>query len=245
PDGVYFFLTRQPSNLKTNYYNLNRDYLNTDLGTLVYKFNLTDENYMEFNYKDVNDYLLSYVDAQNNPLNTKINHWMNNHNISRETIIDRIAKKSENNFRCLNYLIQGILDGFYEEPIFNKLPPALSSHYQTDWVSMGMQNHEDKSRQILLYILVYKSGCQIPIDKLHEIADEEEYYIEGVLQDWLKYLKHKTKNDKEYYTIYHTHFIEFIQSQNMMRYDRDIFKPVNRRIKEYFISIESKTKLFD
>jgi len=237
PDGVYFFLTRQPSNLKTNYYNLNRDYLNTDLGTLVYKFNLIDENYIEFNYKDVNDYLLSYVDAQNNPLNSIINHWMNNHNISRETIIDRIAKKSENNFRCLNYLIQDILDGFYQEPIFNKLPPALSSHYQTDWVSMGMQNHEDKSRQILLYILVYKSGCQIPIDKLHEIADEEEYYIEGVLHDWLKYLKQKIKYDKEYYTIYHTNFIEFIQSQNMMRSNRGIFKPVNHRINEYLLSI--------
>jgi hypothetical protein len=236
PDGVYFFLTRQPSNLKTNYYNLNKDCLNTDLGTPVYQFNLTDQRHMEFHYKDMNDYLLSYLNAQEHQLNRKINHWVNNHNISRETIIDRIAKKSENNFRCLNYLIEDILNESYQEPIFNKLTPALSRYYQTHWEAMEMQNHEDKSRQILLYILVYKSGCQIPIDRLHEIADEEECYIEGVLHDWLKYLKQKNKSGKDYYTIYHTNFIEFIQSQNMMKSNRAIFQTINNRIDEYLSS---------
>lgn len=236
PDGVYFFLTRQPSNLKTNYYNLNKDYLNADLGTPVYQFNLTDQRHMEFHYKDMNDYLLSYLNAQDNQLNRKINHWMNNHNISRETIIDRIANKSENNFRCLNYLIQDILDEFYQEPIFNKLTPALSRYYQTHWEGMEIQNHEDKSRQILLYILVYKGGCQIPIDQLHLIADEEECYIEGVLCDWLKYLRQKTKSGKDYYTIYHSNFIEFIQSQNMMKSNRAIFQTINNRIDEYLSS---------
>lgn len=236
PDGVYFFLTRQPSNLKTNYYNLNKDYLNTDLGTPVYQFNLTDQCHTEFHYKDMNDYLLSYLNAQENQLNKKINHWMNNHNISRETIIDRIAKKSENNFRCLNYLIEDILNESYQEPIFNKLTPALSRYYQTHWEAMEMQNYEDKSRQILLYILVYKSGCQIPIDRLHEIADEEECYIEGVLHDWLKYLKQKNKSGKDYYTIYHTNFIEFIQSQNIMKSNRPIFQTINNRIDEYLSS---------
>lgn len=161
---------------------------------------------------------------------------MNNHNISRETIIDRIAKKSENNFRCLNYLIEDILNESYQEPIFNKLTPALSRYYQTHWEAMEMQNHEDKSRQILLYILVYKSGCQIPIDKLHEIADEEECYIEGVLHDWLKYLRQKNKSGKDYYTIYHSNFIEFIQSQNMMKSNRAIFQTINHRINEYLRS---------
>ena len=236
PDGVYFFLTRQPSNLKTNYYNLNKDYLNTDLGTPVYQFNLTDQCHTEFHYKDMNDYLLSYLNAQENQLNKKINHWMNNHNISRETIIDRIAKKSENNFRCLNYLIEDILNESYQEPIFNKLTPALSRYYQTHWEAMEMQNYEDKSRQILLYILVYKSGCQIPIDRLHEIADEEECYIEGVLHDWLKYLRQINKSGKDYYTIYHTNFIEFIQSQNIMKSNRAIFQTINQRINEYLRS---------
>ena len=151
PDGVYFFLTRQPSNLKTDYYNLNKDYLNTDLGTPVYQFNLTDQRHIELHYKDMTDYL-SYPNAQQNQLNSKINHWMKNHNISRETIIERIAKKSENNFRCLNYLIQDILDDFYQEPIFNKLTPALSRYYQTHWEGMEIQEHEHKlRRQVLLY----------------------------------------------------------------------------------------------
>ncbi|MEG4420260.1 AAA family ATPase [Microcoleus sp. LAD1_D5] len=236
PDGVYFFLTRQPSNLKTNYYNLNKDYLTTDLGTPVYQFNLTDQRHMEFHYKDMNDYLLSYLNVQENQLNRKINHWMNNHNISRETIIKRIAKKSENNFRCLNYLIEDILNESYQEPSFNELTPALSRYYQTHWEAMEMQNYEDQSRQILLYILVYKNGCQIPIDKLHEIADEEECYIEGVLHDWLKYLRLKNKCGKDYYTIYHTNFIEFIQSQNIMKSNRPIFQTIKNRIDEYLRS---------
>jgi AAA domain len=236
PDGVYFFLTRQPSNLKTNYYNLNKDCLNTDLGTPVYQFNLTDQRHMDFHYKDMNDYLLSYLKDKENQLNKKINHWVNNHNISTEIIINRIVQKSENNFRCLNYLIEDILNDSYQEPIFNKLTPALSRYYQTHWEAMEMQNNEDKLRQILLYILVYKNGCQIPIDKLHEIADEEECYIEGVLHDWLKYLRQKNKFGKDYYTIYHSNFIEFIQSQNMMKSNRAIFQTINNRIDEYLSS---------
>lgn len=236
PDGVYFFLTRQPSNLKTDYYNLNKDYLNTDLGTPVYQFNLTDQRHIELHYKDMTDYL-SYPNAQQNQLNSKINHWMKNHNISRETILERIAKKSENNFRCLNYLIQDILDDFYQEPIFNKLTPALSRYYQTHWEGMEIQEHEHKlRRQVLLYILVYKNGCQIPIDQLDVIAGEEKCDIEDVLRDWLKYLRQKTKFGKDYYTIYHSNFIEFIQSQNMMKSDRAIFQTINQRINEYLRS---------
>ncbi|MEG5065028.1 ATP-binding protein [Microcoleus sp. B3-A4] len=236
PDGVYFFLTRQPSNLKTDYYNLNKDYLNTDLGTPVYQFNLTDQRHIELHYKDMTDYL-SYPNAQQNQLNSKINHWMKNHNISRETIIERIAKKSENNFRCLNYLIQDILDDFYQEPIFNKLTPALSRYYQTHWEGMEIQEHEHKlRRQVLLYILVYKKGCQIPIDQLDVIAGEEKCDIEDVLRDWLKYLRQETKFGKNYYTIYHSNFIEFIQSQNTMESNRPIFQTINQRIKEYLRS---------
>ena len=235
PDGVYFFLTRQPSNLKTNCYNLNKDYLTTDLGTPVYQFNLTDQRHMEFHYKDMNDYLLSYLNVQENQLNRKINYWMNNHNISRETIINRIAKKSENNFRCLNYLIEDILNESYQEPIFDGLTPALSRYYQTHWEAMEMQIYEDKLRQVILYILVYH-GCQIPIDKLHEIAEEEECSIERVLRDWLKYLKQKNKCGKDYFTIYHTNFIEFIQSQNIMKSNRPIFETIKNRINEYLSS---------
>jgi hypothetical protein len=239
PDGVYFFLTRQPSNLRTDtdYYNLNKDCLSTDLGTLVYKFNLNSQDYTEFNYKDVTQYL-SYVNEQDNQLNRKINCWINSHNLTTEAIIDMIAKKSENNFRCLNYLIKAIVDEFYEQPILNKLPPDLSSYYQTHWLDMGIQNHKDGSRrQILLYILVYKSGCQIPIDQLHVIAGEEEYYIEDVLNDWLKYLRHKTISDKHYYTICNANFIEYIQSQHIMKSNRAIFEIVNYKINEYLNSI--------
>ena len=239
PDGVYFFLTRQPSNLRvgTDYYNLNKDCLSTDSDTLVYKFNLNSQDYIEFNYKDVTQYL-SYVNEKDNQLNRKINCWSNSHNLTREAIIDMIAKKSENNFRCLNYLIKAIVDEFYEQPIFNKLPPDLSSYYQTHLLDMGMQNHKDESRrQILLYILVYNSGCQIPIDQLHVIAGEEEYYIEDVLNDWLKYLKHKTISDKHYYTICNANFIEYIQSQHIMKSNRAIFKIVNHKINEYLTSI--------
>jgi len=239
PDGVYFFLTRQPSNLRTDtdYYNLNKNCLSTDLGTLVYKFNLNSQDYTEFNYKDVTQYL-SYVNEQDNQLNRKINCWSNSHNLTTEAIIDMIAKKSENNFRCLNYLIKAIVDEFYEQPILNKLPPDLSSYYQTHWLDMGIQNHKDGSRrQILLYILVYKSGCQIPIDQLHVIAGEEEYYIEDVLNDWLKYLRHKTISDKHYYTICNANFIEYIQSQHIMKSNRAIFKIVNHKINEYLNSI--------
>jgi hypothetical protein len=235
PDGVYFFLTRQPSNLRagTDYYNLNKDCLSTDFDTVVYKFNLNSQDYIEFNYKDVTQYL-SYINEQDNQLNRKINCWINSHNLTREAIIDMIAKKSENNFRCLNYLIKAIVDEFYEQPIFNKLPPDLSSYYQTHWLAMGMQNHKDESRrQILLYILVYKSGCQIPIDQLHVIAGEEESYIEDVLKDWLKYLKHKTISNKHYYTICYANFIEYIQSQHIMKSDRAIFKIVKHKIEEY------------
>jgi hypothetical protein len=239
PDGVYFFLTRQPSNLRTDtdYYNLNKDCLSTDLGTLVYKFNLNSQDYTEFNYKDVTQYL-SYVNEQDHQLNRKINCWINSHNLTTEAIIDMIAKKSENNFRCLNYLIKAIVDEFYEQPILNKLPPDLSSYYQTHWLDMGIQNHKDGSRrQILLYILVYKSGCQIPIDQLHVIAGEEEYYIENVLNDWLKYLRHKTISDKHYYTICNANFIEYIQSQHIMKSNRAIFEIVNHKINEYLKSI--------
>ncbi|MEG4516122.1 MULTISPECIES: hypothetical protein [unclassified Microcoleus] len=235
PDGVYFFLTRQPSNLRTDtdYYNLNKDCLSTGSGTEVYKFNLNSQDYMEFNYKDVTQYI-SYVNEQDNQLNRKINCWINSHNLTREAIIDMIAKKSENNFRCLNYLIKAIVNEFYEQPIFNKLSPDLSSYYQTHWLDMGMQNHKDESRrQILLYILVYKGGCQIPIDQLHVIAGEEESYIEDVLKDWLKYLKHKTISDKHYYTICNANFIEYIQSQHIMKSNRAIFKIVNHKINEY------------
>ena len=240
PDGVYFFLTRQPSNLRvgTDYYNLNKDCLSTDFGTQVYKFNLNSQDYLELNYKDVTQYL-SYVNEKDNQLNRKINCWINSHNLTREAIIDMIAKKSENNFRCLNYLIKAIVDDFYEQPIFNKLPPDLRSYYQTHWLDMGMQNHKDESiRQILLYILVYNSGCQIPIDQLHVIADEEEHYIEDVLKDWVKYLTHKTISNKHYYTICYTNFIEYIRSQHIMKSSRAIFERVNRKIKEYLDSIK-------
>jgi lambda repressor-like predicted transcriptional regulator len=225
PNGVYFLLTRRP-------YNLKKKRLNLSPGIPVKELNLTDSKYVNFNQDDIKDYIRFFL-HEDFDCKDGLRKWIQCHNIPDASFVEQVAKKSENNFMYLRYVLPAIAKGDYNDLSLKELPEGLQEYYQNHWVRMGMEAKPGQLMEIVLYILL-EIGTPIPCEMIAEVAKVDECDVAQVLEDeWVEYLKKQNVDGEICYTIYHASFLDFLKTKRDMNSKRKIFKEVNQRIVDY------------
>src|SRR4028118_750389 len=224
PNNVYFLLTRRP-------FNLGQRRLAVSPGVPVKELDLRDNKYDNDNQKDIKEYIRFVINTDSDYQNG-LRNWIQSRRISETDFVEQLAKKSENNFMYLRYVLPAIAKGDYNDLSLKQLPDGLLEYYQSHWVRMGMEAKPGQLMEKVLYILL-EIGTAIPCKMIAGIAKVDECDVGKVLDKWVEYLKKQDVDGEICYTIYHASFLDFLKGKREMDSKRKIFKEVNLRITEY------------
>jgi hypothetical protein len=180
PERVYFLLTRRP-------YTQDTKRLYVSPGVPMKELDLRASQYMDLSRDDVKEYIRFILN--NNPDHKYALHkWIQERNTNTETFVEQVAAKSENNFMYLRYVVPSIARGLYQDLTLNQLPDGLQDYYQQHWGRMGMNEKPQEAKVIILFILV-EIGTSIPCELIANIAKQDEFDVQSVLNEWVEYLK--------------------------------------------------------
>jgi hypothetical protein len=224
PNNVYFLLTRRP-------FNLGQRRLAVSPGVPVKELDLRDNKYDNDNQKDIKEYIRFVINTDSDYQNG-LKNWIQSRSIAETDFVEQVAKKSENNFMYLRYVLPAIAKGDYNDLSLKQLPDGLLEYYQSHWVRMGMEAKPGQLMEKVLYILL-EIGTAIPCKMIAGIAKVDECDVGKVLDKWVEYLKKQDVDGEICYTIYHASFLDFLKGKREMDSKRKIFKEVNLRITEY------------
>ncbi|MBH8560993.1 AAA family ATPase [Nostoc sp. CENA67] len=224
PEKVYFFLTRRR-------YEPSKKRLYTE-GVREVELDLTASQYNEVNRHDIEEYIRFFLDDDVD-YRAGLLKWIQDRNINRKTFVEQVAAKSENNFMYLRYVLPGIARGDYDDLNLKQLPDGLQQYYQTHWLRMKMDSAPNKLMVIILFILV-EIGTPIPCEMIADIAQEDEYEVQQILNKWVEYLKQQPIDEDTCYSIYHASFLDFLKSKPILDTKRQLYKEVNQRIVDYW-----------
>jgi hypothetical protein len=224
PNKVYLLLTRRP-------YVADNKRLYTQ-GVPEEELDLRSQEYGDLSRKDIENYIWFFI--QENPkTKDSLSQWIDERKIAALTFVEQVADKSENNFMYLYHLLPGIAQGEYNDLSLEKFPKGLQEYYRTHWVRMGMDTEPKEKIVIILFILV-EISTPIPCEMMAEIANQDEYEVQKVLDQWVEYLKDQKIDKETCYSIYHTSFLEFLKGKRELKKTRKLFDEVNQSIAEYF-----------
>ncbi len=223
PERIYFLLTRR-------HYAPNKKRLFTE-GVKQQELDLTASQYADENRKDVKEYIRAFIKGDEREHDGLIK-WMEIRHISPENFIEYVAKKSQNNFMYLRYVLPNIAEGFYKKATLDELPQGLQDYYQQHWVRMGMEEDPKELMVIILFILVQFSTSPT-LKMIADIAEKEEDEVEKVLDEWVEYLRKRAIQGQLCYSIYHTSFLDFLKAKRELQRTRKLFQIVAQRISDY------------
>lgn len=223
PTNVYFLLTRRP-------YSLDKKRLLVDVPEK--ELDLRDSDYVNFNQDDIKEYIRFVINTDSDHKNG-LRNWIQTRNIADTNFVEQVAKKSENNFMYLRYVLPAIANDYYNDLDLKQLPDGLQEYYQSHWVNMKMEAKPGQLMEIVLYILL-EIATPIPCEMIAGIAEVDECDVKKVLEyKWVEYLKKQNVDEEICYTIYHASFLDFLKTKREMDSKRKMFKEVNQRIAEY------------
>lgn len=225
PERVYIFLTRRP-------YTLTTKRLNLSPGVPYSELDLREEKYMKLSEIDIKAYIRLIL--QDPKYQKGLERWIAERNITKDDFVEKIADKSENNFMYLRYLLPAIAEGQYNDLQLAQLPNGLEEYYQQHWVRMGM---EDAPQEFIVIILFILKEMKTPVTSkiIADIAEQDKYDVEDLLEEtWVEYVSSLLFQGAKCYKIYHTSFLDFLDSKRELDRERRLFQEVNRRMAEYF-----------
>ncbi|BAY08577.1 NACHT domain protein [Calothrix sp. NIES-2098] len=225
PEHVYFLLTRRP-------YTIDKKRLSAP-DIPVEELDLRGSQYVNLSREDIKEYIRFFLNDDPDYKNA-IRQWIQNRNISDEDFVEQVATKSENNFMYLRYVLPGIAKGDYNDLSLKELPAGLQDYYQVHWQHMGMDEKPQEVKVFILFILV-EIGTPIPCEMIAAIAEQDEYDVEVVLDEWVEYLKPQNIEGENCYSIYHASFLDFLKAKRVLDSKRKLFQEVNQRIADYLI----------
>ncbi|MDJ0508614.1 MAG: AAA family ATPase [Crocosphaera sp.] len=230
PNGVYFFLTRRRYNKQNRRLMVSPD---TPYETL----DLKEDKYQIFSEKDVKKYINLFLE-EDQEYKDKLQKWLDDREINKLTFIEQLAKKSENNFMYLRYVLPWVAEEKYNDLTLQGLPGGLQSYYETHWQHMNMEEEKNNDNVKIFYVLVRRHD-EISAQMIADILELDEYDVISVLEnkDWFEYLTRRQEKTegKIYYRIYHSSFLEFLESKGKLSEGRRLFKEVNQKMSEYLL----------
>ncbi|MDZ8067684.1 MAG: NACHT domain protein [Nostoc sp. DedQUE08] len=225
PERVYFLLTRRP-------YTIDKKRLSAP-DVPVEELDLRGSQYINLSREDIKEYIRFFLNVDQDYKNA-LRQWMQDRNIYDNDFVEQVATKSENNFMYLRYVLPGITKGDYKDLILKQLPDGLQEYYQDHWRRMGMDEKPQEVKVFILFILV-EIGTPIPCEIIAAIAEQDEYNVQLVLDEWVEYLKLLNIEGEYCYSIYHASFLDFLKYKRVLDSKRKLFQEVNQRIAEYLV----------
>ncbi|MEH2295547.1 NACHT domain protein [Nostoc sp.] len=225
PEGVYFLLTRRP-------YTKEKKRLSAP-DVPVEELDLRGSQYVSLSREDIKEYIRFFLNVDKDYKNP-FRQWIQDRNISDNDFVEQVATKSENNFMYLRYVLPGIANGDYKDLSLKQLPDGLQEYYQVHWQRMGMDEKPQEVKVFILFILV-EIGTPIPSEMIAAIAEQDNYDVQVVLDEWVEYLKSQNLEGENCYSIYHASFLDFLKAKRVLDSKRKLFQEVNQRIADYLV----------
>ncbi|MBD2435991.1 hypothetical protein [Nostoc sp. FACHB-110] len=135
----------------------------------------------------------------------------------------------------LRYVLSGIAKGEYNDLSLKQLPDGLQEYYQVHWERMGMDKKPQEMKVFILFILV-EISTPIPCEMIADIAEQDEYGVQVILDEWVEYLKLQNIDKEDCYSIYHASFLDFLKAKRLLDAKRKLFQEVNQRIADYLVN---------
>ncbi|MBU7585954.1 MAG: AAA family ATPase [Nostoc sp. TH1S01] len=231
PDKVYFLLTRRPFLPEKSGLLIEAPFQSLDLADYeaenqadiqaYIQKNLTPLAPLPYEGRGGHDVRLGRNDYS--PLlageglgeGSNLKSWLSNHHISEQEFCTRLTTESENNFMYLSQIINAIFDNFYSEPFqYNQLPPGLETYYQQHLQTIMPPKEHSEFKLAVLNELV-KQQQPISAAAIAEILDTDEFEVEEILENWLEFLQQEKNSDETYYSLYHSHFHDWLSRQQI------------------------------
>lgn len=206
PERVYFLLTRRP-------YEPSQQRLSIDSSTPKREFDLREKS--EQSNQDIKDYIRQLLKDEN--YKQGLNQWITKQNISDDKFVEQIARKSENNFMYLRYVLQAIAEGFYENKSLEELPEGLQGYYYSHWQIMGMTTKPLPKDKIKILYVICDFGSPVSSDIIVQYSQQDEMTVQSVLDGWAEFLDKQESSDLPRYRFYHESFRDFLHRQNMVQ----------------------------
>ena len=223
PENVYFLLTRRP-------YTIDKKRLSAP-DVPVEELDLRENQYVNLSREDIKEYIRFFLN-DNEDYKKALRQWIQDRKIDENDFVEQVATKSENNFMYLRYILPGIAKGDYNDLSLKQLPDGLKDYYQVHWVRMGMDEKPQEEKVFILFILV-EIDTPITCEMIADIAEQEEYDVQSVLEEWVEYLKKQDIKGEICYSIYHASFLDFLKPKGVLGSKRKLFQEVNQRIADY------------
>jgi hypothetical protein len=142
--------------------------------------------------------------------------WLDAKQWTLEEAAADLARRSENNFMYLHYVLQEIARGQFQEAR-ESLPVGLRGYYQDHWRRMGMAGgHAADLKHDVLQLLAVIRG-PVTIQLLAEILGCPVGDVSAVIVEWSEFLHSTEDNGSTHYRLYHSSFQDFLLSQEAMR----------------------------
>jgi hypothetical protein len=146
--------------------------------------------------------------------------WLEKKRWTAPRAVAEIARRSENNFMFLHYLLHDLVMGAYAEREA-ELPTGLKGYYQTHWNRMGMDQRP--TRELRLNVLYVLSILRVPVSVrlLSEIVRATQAEVSDVIEEWREFLHSVPAEGGTQYRLYHASFQEFLHAKETLR-NRDL-----------------------
>ncbi len=207
PERVYFLLTRRP-------YSEDEKRLSVSANTPTGELDLRKES--KQSTRDVKEYIGKLLNHEK--YKQGLNQWIaKQEDISNDYFVKEIAKKSENNFMYLRYVLPAIADGFYNDKPLDELPKGLEGYYYSHWQIMGMTTTPLPKNKIKIVYVMCALRSAASREVIAKYSKQNEFTVQEVLNGWVQFLQKQKSYQPPRYRFYHESFRDFLHSQDIVQ----------------------------
>lgn len=222
PEGVYFILSKRPENLPLV------------LSTPQKLFDLMV--YPDQSLEDVRLFVRRRAERE------KVRGWIDAKGATVPQFVELVARKSENNFMYLKYVLDDIEEGKYDDVNLESLPQGLMPYYYFHWRRMGMNVEPLPVTKLKVVYFLTETRRPVSCEMLAKLSGEDSLTVQDILNKWGQFLRVEPTEGKPVYSIYHASFHDFLHRQDTVREVRSAIQPegIVKQIKNKFLGMVYK-----
>ena len=207
PEGVYFLLTRRPSDQ-------NEKRLNVSPSVSTQELDLRD--YPQMSSQDVKEYI--WLLLNDGEYKQGLSQWIQKQNhVSTADFVEEVASRSENNFMYLRCILPAIADGFYDSKPLDELPVGLQGYYENHWQLMGMTTKPLPKNKIKIVYVMCALRSAASREVIAKYSEQKELTVQEVLGGWAQFLQKQENYQPPRYRFYHESFRDFLHRQDIVQ----------------------------
>jgi Swt1-like HEPN len=159
-----------------------------------------------------------------------IQDWVAQQQHMIEDFIIELAKRSENNFMYLRYVLSELERGTYQDTSLAGLPQGLESYYEDHWRRMGMTEQSRPRYKVKIVYVLAELKEPMSRSLIAEFAKEDDLTVQEVLDRWREFLREEVIEGQTCYSIYHASFSDFLYRKDIVQAAGDLLNQVKRQI---------------